>query len=39
MSSITVESIFNQIVQLPPPERTKLWQLLEKLKERENLLN
>jgi hypothetical protein len=35
MSSITVESIFNQIVQLPPPERIKLWQLLEKLKERE----
>jgi hypothetical protein len=35
MSGITVESIFNQIIQLPPPERIKLWQLLEKLKERE----
>jgi hypothetical protein len=28
MSGITVESIFNQIIQLPPPERIKLWQLL-----------
>jgi hypothetical protein len=35
MSGITVESIFNQIIQLPPPERIKLWQLLEKLKERD----
>jgi hypothetical protein len=30
MSGITVESIFNQIIQLPPSERIKLWQLLEK---------
>jgi len=35
MSGITVESIFNQIIQLLPPERIKRWQLLEKLKERD----
>jgi hypothetical protein len=31
MSSITVESIFNEIIQLPAAERLRLWRMLEKL--------
>jgi Family of unknown function (DUF5678) len=31
MSDISVENIFNQIVQLPPPERFKLWRMLEQM--------
>ena len=29
MTEITVENLFNQIVQLPPPEQTRLWRMLE----------
>lgn len=31
MIDISVENIFNQIVQLPPPERFKLWRMLEQM--------
>ena len=29
MTEITVENLFNQIVQLPPPEQNRLWRMLE----------
>ena len=29
MTEITVENLFNQIVQLPPPEQSRLWRMLE----------
>lgn len=31
MPDITVETLFNQIAQLPQPERLRLWQMLEPL--------
>lgn len=31
MPDISVENIFNQIVQLPPPDRFKLWRMLEQV--------
>lgn len=31
MPDITVENLFNQIVQLPQPEQFKLWRMLEPL--------
>ncbi|HMV47494.1 MAG TPA: DUF5678 domain-containing protein [Blastocatellia bacterium] len=31
MPDINVENIFNQIVQLPPPERFRLWRMLEQV--------
>ncbi|MEK7830057.1 MAG: DUF5678 domain-containing protein [Acidobacteriota bacterium] len=29
MTDVTVENLFNQIVQLPPPEQSRLWRMLE----------
>ena len=31
MTDITVENLFNQITQLPPPEQSRLWRMLEPL--------
>ena len=31
MTEITLENLLNQIVQLPPPERSRLWHMLEPL--------
>jgi hypothetical protein len=31
MTDITVENLFNQIAQLPPPEQSRLWRMLEPL--------
>ncbi|MGE0128687.1 MAG: DUF5678 domain-containing protein [Blastocatellales bacterium] len=31
MPDISVENIFSQIIQLPPPERFKLWRMLEQV--------
>ncbi|NOT60809.1 MAG: hypothetical protein HOP19_11370 [Acidobacteria bacterium] len=31
MTEITVENLFNQIAQLPPPEQSRLWRMIEPL--------
>ena len=35
MPNVSIENIFNQIVQLPPPERFKLWRMLEQVTKHE----